>query len=107
VSRPVKPRPAPLPRAQTEKEWGRTVHDYAVLRRWEWYHPWLSVRSTPGWPDVSLVRPPRFVVVELKRETGKVTPSQEHWLGLLRQCPGVEVFVWRPSDWPEVLEVLL
>lgn len=102
----TRPRPAVAPRQPTEKEWGQTVRQYAHLMRWAWYHPWLSVRSAPGWPDVALVRPPRLVLVELKRELGKVSEHQEYWLGLLRQCPGVEVYVWRPSDWPEVEEVL-
>jgi hypothetical protein len=51
-------------------------------------------------------RPPRLVFAELKREGGKLTVEQERWLELLRQCPGVETFVWRPADWPTVMETL-
>jgi hypothetical protein len=32
--------------------------------------------------------------------------SQDRWLALLGQCPGVEVYVWRPSDLDEIAEVL-
>jgi hypothetical protein len=35
-----------------------------------------------------------------------VTAAQRRWLDLLEGCPAVEVFVWRPSDWPAVQEVL-
>jgi hypothetical protein len=44
------------------------------------------------------VRPPRLVLAELKSEAGKVTEHQARWLALLHACPGVEVFLWRPSD---------
>jgi hypothetical protein len=90
----------------TEHQWSEVVHDMAKVFGWEWYHPYLSIRSTPGWPDVALVRPPRFVLVELKREKGWLSTNQEHWLGILRQCPGIEVYLWRPSDWDEAQEVL-
>jgi hypothetical protein len=28
------------------------------------------------------------------------------WLELLDACPGVEVFVWRPADFEDVVKVL-
>lgn len=90
----------------TEREWGRTVTEAAKVCGWAVYHTWLSVRSEPGWPDLVLVRPPRLVVAELKREKGKLTERQGYWLDLLRACPGIEAYVWRPSDWDEVQRVL-
>ena len=51
-------------------------------------------------------QPPRLVFAELKREGGKLTPEQEKWIGLLRLVPGVETFVWRPADWPSIVEIL-
>jgi hypothetical protein len=42
----------------------------------------------------------------LKRETGELSKSQVPVIELLRQCPGVEVYVWRPSDFDEVARVL-
>jgi len=44
------------------------------------------------------VKPPRFTLAELKRENGRTTPHQDHWLQMLSQCPCVEVYLWRPSD---------
>ncbi len=37
-----------------------------------------------------------------KTETGKLRPEQACWLEELKACPGVETFVWRPSDWEEL-----
>ena len=90
----------------TEKQWMAQVVDLADVFGWAHYHPWLSIHSPAGWPDLALVRPPRLILAELKTEKGKVSAHQEHWLGLLRQCPGIEVCVWRPSDFDEVRAVL-
>jgi hypothetical protein len=92
--------------ATTEAQWLAQVRDLARLWRWEFYHPWLSVHSAAGWPDVALVRPPRLILAELKRDDGRTSAEQERWLGLLRACPGVEVYVWRPSDLDRVVETL-
>jgi hypothetical protein len=101
------PRAVPRARpAETEEDWARAVVDYARFRHWERYHPKWSIGSPAGWPDETLCRPPRLVFAELKSERGKVTPSQQTWLGLLAQVPGVEVYVWRPSDWPDVERIL-
>jgi hypothetical protein len=66
----------------------------------------LSKWSERGWPDLALVRPPRLVFAELKRENGKTTEYQDRWLGLLRGVPGVEVFLWRPTDLEQIAVVL-
>ena len=92
--------------ALKEKEWLAQVQDLARICGWEIYHTWLSIRSAGGWPDLALVRPPRLIFAELKTDKGKIRPSQEHWLALLGQCPGVEVYVWRPSDLEHVRDVL-
>lgn len=79
------------------------------------FHPRIMYRTEPGWPDLTLIRrrDRRLLWAELKREKGQLTPRQELVLDLLRSLetpPGsglrVEVFVWRPSDWPTILEVL-
>ena len=81
-----------------EKDFQRQVLELARIYGWHAYHPALSKWSERGWPDLAMVRPPRLVFAELKSETGKVTEHQERWLALLGACPGVEVFLWRPSD---------
>ncbi|MFH1602478.1 MAG: VRR-NUC domain-containing protein [Pseudomonadota bacterium] len=90
----------------TEAEFQKQVVQLAKLLGWETYHPWLSVYSAKGWPDLALCRPPRLLLAELKTEKGKVSVSQQRWLDLLGQCDGVEVAIWRPSDWPTIEEVL-
>jgi hypothetical protein len=90
----------------TEKAWMGQVVELASVLGWEHYHPWLSIHSARGWPDLALVRPPRLVLAELKAEKGKVTPAQNRWLGLLGRCNGVEVYLWRPSDLDYVVKVL-
>ena len=85
------------------------------------YHTRYSLRSTAGFPDLVLVRPPRVVVAELKRQGGKLTEGrlrhdprgyprwidgQEEWLRALAQCPGVETYVWYPADLRDVATVL-
>lgn len=52
-----------------------------------------------GWPDLTLCKPGRMVVAELKRDGHDPTPQQQLWLDLLATVPGVECYVWRPADW--------
>jgi hypothetical protein len=89
-----------------ERDFQRQVLEVARLYRWHAYHPALSKWSERGRPDVALVRPPRLVFAELKSEFGRVTEHQERWLAPLRACPGVEVFLWGPSDLERVAKVL-
>jgi hypothetical protein len=90
----------------SEKAWAATVHDAAARLGWDRYHPWLSIKSQRGWPDESLCRPPRLILAELKAEDGKYTEGQEPWLMRLGECPGVEVYVWRPNDFDEMIAIL-
>lgn len=94
------------PPAATEAGWLRQVQDLASILGWRTYHPYLSIRSTRGWPDLALVRPPRYILAELKRDGGKLTRAQVEWIELLRQCPGIEVYVWFPRDLAAIAVVL-
>lgn len=92
--------------ALTEREFQRQVMDLAGILGWSIYHPALSKWSERGWPDLALVRPPRFVLAELKRENGKTTDHQDRWLDMLRACPGIEAYLWRPSDIDAIAGIL-
>lgn len=77
------------------------------------YHPWNSQRSTPGYPDLTLVHPERLVIIfaELKSESGRVKPEQKLWKEVLQRvedASGGRVLyrLWRPSDWPEIVRDL-
>lgn len=90
----------------TEAQWQNTVVEAAELFGWWLFHDHDPRRNQAGFPDLVLIRPPRVVFVELKRETGKVSKAQAEVLGLLADCPGVESRVARPSDWPSLVEWL-
>ena len=92
--------------ALRESDFQRQVLDVARIYGWRAYHPALSKWSERGFPDLTLVRPPRIVFAELKREKGKTTPFQDEWAELLTDCPGVEYFLWHPSDIERIAEVL-
>ena len=106
-----------VPLRQTERAWRRSVIEYSARMGWvHWHDHALNVpsgcpncrerielpRTLDGWPDLWLVRAPRLIVVELKSERGRLTERQRTWLDLFRRCPGIEVYVWRPSNWPDV-----
>jgi hypothetical protein len=38
--------------------------------------------------------------------TERLTPAQRTWLEALKPCPGVETCLWRPDDWPAIIERL-
>ena len=92
--------------ALTEKQFQSQVVELAAALDYSIYHPFYSQRSTPGWPDLTLVRPPRVLFVELKTAKGKLTLYQGIWADELKQCPGVEYYLWRPDDWPEIGRIL-
>lgn len=70
------------------------------------YHTRNSQRSTAGFPDLVLCRPPRLLWVELKlKPHNKLTAAQELWAWALKES-GQEVYVWWPADMDVILEVL-
>lgn len=94
----------------SEKDFQQLVVDLATVRRWSVYHTFDSRHSAAGFPDLVLIRPPRLVFVELKREAGTPTLPQQAWQKALAQVADlndtVEVHLWRPSDWPSIQELL-
>jgi VRR-NUC domain len=92
--------------AETEKQFQASVVEVARLHRWRVYHTHDSRRSEPGFPDLVMVRRRRIVFAELKAEKGRVTDTQREWIGALRMASACEVYVWRPSDWDEIMRRL-
>lgn len=90
----------------TEAAFLRQLRDIARIYGWATYHPFLSKWSERGWPDLTLCRPPRLVLAELKTETGKTSEEQDRWLGMLGAVPGIETYLWRPSDFDEIVKLL-
>lgn len=114
------PARALLNRAMSEAQWQATVIDLARTLGWACLHindsrkeivdhathqrRLVGDRDAAGLPDWLLVRE-RVVWAELKRQTGVTSARQREVLGALERA-GSEVYVWRPSDWPEVERVL-
>jgi hypothetical protein len=88
----------------TEKQWLTQVVELARLLGWATYHPWLSIHSASGWPDLALVRE-RLILAELKAEKGKVSIEQRLWLDRLTVA-GVENYIWKPSNFEEIVTIL-
>jgi len=105
----------PPHRCPTESEagWMAVVIDLARWRRWRIYHTFDSRRSASGFPDLVMVRNGRLVIAELKRDAmteraraRQLTDDQRAWLTALSNVDNVEVYLWRPVDWPTVKDTL-
>jgi len=90
---------------ETERGFQDCIVQVAKVHGWKVYHPWISIRSAPGWPDAVFVKAGEPVVyVEFKRDDGQLTPAQDEWLDALRQAHGTEVHVWRPKDYQRIVQ---
>ena len=79
----------------------------ATLRGWKHYHTYDSRRSVAGFPDLVLVRREQLIFAELKaNDNSHPSAEQTEWLEALRRTGSCEVFVWRPSDWDRIAEIL-
>ncbi len=115
-----------LRRLPTETQFAPTVEDLLTRFDWKWLHirPGMTQETyvnrkgetknfyrTPvsgdgkGFPDYLALRTCRILVAELKGEEGKTTPEQDAWLAAWAET-GAEVYLWRPSDFDAILEVL-
>ncbi len=92
---------SPAVSAINEKEWQQTVEDTAALFGWMKYHTRNSRGSTPGFPDLVLIRGRRLIAVELKRSGQEPTLNQQRWLEGFAYA-GAEVYVWRPEDFKQM-----
>ena len=90
----------------TEKDFQETVTSRAEDLGWWWYHVADSRRSRPGFPDLVLVKPPKVIFLEVKREKGRLTVAQADVLAMLSDCSEVQAAVVRPTDWGQVVEWL-
>lgn len=99
-----------LAHAMSEKALQESVRQMALLHGWLCYHTFDSRKSSPGFPDLCLVK--RFgllslaIFAEIKTEKGSLRPEQEDWINALSGIPGAISVVWRPSHWDEIVQVL-
>jgi hypothetical protein len=93
--------------AMTEADLQASVEDFAERFGWLCYHTRVAWKSDAGFPDLVMVRAGRVVVAELKGPRGELGEAQGRWLAELGACPGIETFLWTPTDWPDAIcEVL-
>ena len=64
------------------------------------------IQGSAGYPDITAVRAPRFLLAELKSDSGQASPSQVEWLIQMSKCPMLEVKCWSPKDRDEILEII-
>ena len=88
--------------AMSEKQFQKIVVDYLRRRNWVIFHVPNMKLTTAGLPDLLCMSHGRgmMLALELKRETGRVTPAQRDVMRMLSRVPGVEARVLRPSEWP-------
>ena len=89
----------------TEKQFESQVKELAKVFGWLYYHTWRSIHSPAGFPDCVMVRGQRLVIAELKSEKGTVSEKQFEWLEALGKAKA-EVYLWRPSDFQLIAEIL-
>jgi hypothetical protein len=110
-----------LARAQNEADWQATVMAILQAHGWTAFHINASiVRVTSGgqrtyatavtsqgrgFPDVVAIRAGRMVFIECKSERGIVNAEQHLWHQRLSAVAGVEVYVLRPSDGQQLMEI--
>lgn len=58
-----------------------------------------------GFLDLELVRGKQLIKAELKVGKNKPTEEQEGWIAAYREAR-IAVFLWYPSDWPEIVKLL-
>lgn len=100
----------------TEAAFMRQVTDLATRLGWQWLHVrpmgnsqgvWRTPTFGPlgkGWPDLVLIRRGTMIFAELKTQRGVLSPEQQKVITLLDNIH--LAYVWRPSDFPQILEVL-
>jgi hypothetical protein len=84
-----------IARSVSEKEFSGWVVDLARLLQWRVarWPTWHSTGTDSGVPDLLLARDGVVLLVELKREAGKLSLPQQDW------AQHALVYVWRPSQW--------
>jgi hypothetical protein len=85
-------------------EW-RVAHFRPALTKHGWRTPVSA--DGKGFPDLLLVHPERKLVLyrEIKTKYEKLSPEQAEW-GAWLLAAGQDYAVYRPDDWPTIVNVL-
>jgi hypothetical protein len=101
-----------LKNVESEADFQARVVTLARMSGWQVFAIPDSRRATmAGYPDLTMFRAMdrRIIFAELKREKGRLSLAQDEVLGQLKEIArngGCEVYVWRPSDWPDIVKSL-
>jgi hypothetical protein len=77
----------------------KVVHFGGDQQKKAWY-------DAAGFPDLLMIGPDGQILFrEVKSDSGKLTALQTRWSDWL-QTRGADYAVWRPSHWPEIVDVL-
>ena len=99
----------------SEADFTTTVIEYAMLKGWRVCHfrpartekGWrTALQGHRGWFDIMAARMGRLVLAELKAEGGSQDDDQCEWWNQVVPNESVEVYLWRPSDFDRIKEVL-
>lgn len=98
-----------------EAQFQKRIVQIAKRNGWLVFHPkktrlpngaWVTpFIGDAGFPDLVLVRPPKLLFVELKKQNGQPSKDQIRWVESLRAC-GVDAFFWRPDELGYIQSVL-
>ena len=91
----------------TESKFQASVMKIAEDSGWLLFHDYDSRRGNAGFPDLVMTRDGRTIFAELKSQKGRIRSEQKRWLAELERTPGIEVYLWRPSDLDQIVEKLM
>jgi hypothetical protein len=94
--------------ASTEAAFQARLQQFAKAAGYLYYHTYSAKKSDPGWVDTALVHPQgnTLFLMELKSRDGEVGPAQRRWLEALARVTRIDTGVYRPADWPRMVEKL-
>lgn len=100
-----------MEKATSEDDLLTAITEALTWYGWKWTHSRRSDKAITmghnGVPDIIAVRKGRVKFIELKSETGEITPAQWDWLHEAEpQCWHVSWHLWRPSDLDAALATL-
>lgn len=104
---------APLNPNLSEKDFQVTVIDYCKRKGWLVTHARptrvntagkfaTALQGHSGCPDLILARDGVVMLIELKSRIGRLSPMQRRWI----ETAGPHARVYRPADWPTIVEEL-
>ncbi len=90
----------------SEKKFSQRVYDLARALQWKVvrFPTWTPTYTSPGFPDLTMVRGNRLVFAELKMPGNRASELQRGWLDALDLV--AEVYVWYPNDWEDIVKIL-